>query len=109
MILSSIASASSFGRWKVLRPMIEPWAAAVADRANFGKDPLEVLGLAAREDDGAPAIEGRLHDMAKARGRGRDIDFLLSYTALAAASSRCWVGGLTLIMCSPSWAATCAA
>ena len=52
-------------------------AAAVADCSHFGEDAVEVLRLAAREDDDATAVEGGLHDVADARGRGRDVDILL--------------------------------
>src|SRR4029077_14259031 len=37
--------------------------AAVADRAHLGEDAVEVLRLAARKDDDAPAVKGGLHDM----------------------------------------------
>ena len=35
--------------------------------------------------------------------------FSASYTFLAAETSRCAVGGFTLMMCAPSWHAICAA
>ena len=52
-------------------------AAAVADRAHLGEDAVEVLGLAARKDDDAPAVKGGLHDMADACGGSGDVDLLL--------------------------------
>src|SRR3990170_2049824 len=48
-------------------------AAAVADGPAFVEDRLVVLlGGAAREDDDAPAVEGRLDDVAHALGQRRD-------------------------------------
>src|SRR6516162_3319500 len=52
-------------------------ATAVADGTHLGKDAVEILGLAAREDDDPPAVKGRLHDMADARSRGRYIDVVV--------------------------------
>ena len=102
--------ASFFGRWKVLRPMIEPLPPPSRTARDLGEDAVEVLGLAAREDDDAPAVEGRLHDMADARGRGRDVDVALLVDLLRRGELEMRrVGGLTLMIWAPSCAAICAA
>ena len=41
------------------------------DRGDLGEDAVEILGLAARQEDDAPAIEGGLHDMEDARRLGQ--------------------------------------
>src|SRR5205823_9748073 len=51
-------------------------AAAIVDRAHLVEHAVEVLRLAAREDDDPATVEGRLHDMLDPRRRGRDVDLL---------------------------------
>ena len=57
--------------------MIEPKPPPSAMPRISPSTPSRVLGLAAREDDDAPAVEGALHDVAHALGQRGDRDALL--------------------------------
>src|ERR1700742_116098 len=48
--------------------------AAIAQAADFFIQPVQALGLTAREDDDAAAAEAGLHDVLHALGHGRAVD-----------------------------------
>jgi hypothetical protein len=100
-------TASALGRWNALRPMIEPKPPPSAMPRISSSTP-RCPSLAAREDDDAAAAERACTTWRCARP-ACDRDLLALVDLLGGACSRCAVGGFTLMMCAPSWAAICAA
>ena len=84
--------------------MIEPKPPPAAMLLDLGEDRRRVLGLAAREDDDALAVEARTARTWRTRSASVLVGMLyFSKTFFASSCSMSSLGGLTLMMCAPSW------
>jgi len=109
MTACSSLMASAFGRWKALRPMMEPKAPPAAISVTSFSTSSVPLAFAAAEDHDAASIEGAPHHFLHPVGEGLDDDAILSKAAAASFTSRCFLGGFTLMTWAPNWAAIWAA